>query len=415
MASSLLCSITIRSLLVLLLHLSSLSNYLAAKHNQHGYHRHRSHNHSPTSNQRLHQAYIALQAWRRVIYSDPNNFTTNWVGPDVCSYKGIYCATATDDPKIRVVAGIDLNFADIAGFLPNELGLLSDLALIHLNSNRLCGIIPQSLTNLSLLYELDVSNNRFVGPFPSVVLSLPMLTYLDLRYNEFEGPLPPQLFQKKIDAIFINNNRFTSAVPAFLGGTSASVVVIANNNFKGCLPPSIANLADTLEELLLINTSLTGCLPPEVGYLYKLRVLDVSHNKIVGPIPYSLSGLAHLEQLNLAHNLMTGIVPQGVCILPNLANFTFSYNFFCEEEGICMNLTSKGIKYDDRRNCLPEKPLQRSQKECNDTLEHPVDCFQECCVASEGGGAFGRATPFAPALVPAATPLLSPSLAPSFP
>ena len=163
------------------------------------------------------------------------------------------------------------------------------------------------------------------------------------------------------------------------------------------------------------NTNLTSCLPPEVGYLYKLRVLDVSHNKIVGPIPYSLSGLAHLEQLNLAHNLMTGIVPQGVCILPNLANFTFSYNFFCEEEGICMNLTSKGIKYDDRRNCLPEKPLQRSQKECNDTLEHPVDCFQECCVASEGGGAFGRATPFAPALVPAATPLLSPFLAPSFP
>ncbi|KAJ6419003.1 hypothetical protein OIU84_029164 [Salix udensis] len=361
MASSLLYSITIRSLLLLLLHLSSLSIYLAAKHNQHGYHRHRSHSHSPTSNQRLHQAYIGLQAWRRVIYSDPNNFTTNWVGPDVCSYKGIYCTASIDDPKISVVAGIDLNFADIA------------------------------------------------------VLSLPMLNYLDLRYNEFEGPLPPQLFQKKIDAIFVNNNRFTSAVPAFLGGTSASVVVIANNNLEGCLPPSIANSADSLEELLLINTSLTGCLPPEVGYLYKLKVLDVSYNKIVGPIPYSLSGLAHLEQLNLAHNLMTGIVPQGVCILPNLANFTFSYNFFCEEEGICMNLTSKGIKYDDRRNCLPEKPFQRSQKECNDTLEHPVDCFEQCCEGSAGGGAFGRATPFAPALVPVATPLLPPSLSPSFP
>ncbi|KAG6736416.1 hypothetical protein POTOM_060822 [Populus tomentosa] len=359
MASSLLCSITIRSLLVLLLHLSSLSNYLAAKHNQHGYHRHRSHNHSPTSNQRLHQAYIALQAWRRVIYSDPNNFTTNWVGPDVCSYKGIYCAPAIDDPKIRVVAGIDLNFADIAGFLPNELGLLSDLALIHLNSNRLCGIIPQTLTNPFTSIELDVSTT-------------------DLA-------ITPQLFQKRLMRYSLINNRFTSAVPAFLGGTSASVVVIANNNFKGCLPPSIANLADTLEEF--------------AAYQHKLD---------------SLSGLL-IGAAKLAHNLMTGIVPQGVCILPNLANFTFSYNFFCEEEGICMNLTSKGIKYDDRRNCLPEKPLQRSQKECNDTLEHPVDCFQECCVASEGGGAFGRATPFAPALVPAATPLLSPSLAPSFP
>jgi hypothetical protein len=51
-----------------------------------------------------------------------------------------------------------------------------------------------------------------------------------------------------------------------------------------------------------------------------------------------------------------------------------------------MNLTSKGIMYDDRRNCLPKKPLQRSQKDCYDTLEHHVDCFQQHCVAGAGGG-----------------------------
>ncbi|KAJ8764849.1 hypothetical protein K2173_010314 [Erythroxylum novogranatense] len=389
--------------ILLLLHLSSMAT---AKHSYSSRHHRRSHGHS-LSNAKLNRAYIALQAWRRVIFSDPYNFTSNWDGLDVCQYKGIYCAPSLDDPKIKVVAGIDLNFADMAGFLPEELGLLADVALIHLNSNRFCGVIPLSLANLSLLYELDLSNNRFVGPFPTVVLSLPMLKFLDLRYNEFEGPLPPQLFQKKLDAIFLNNNRFSNVIPAFLGGTSASVVVFANNNFNGCLPPSIANFADTLEELLMINTNLTGCLPPEVGYLYKLRVLDVSYNKLVGPIPYSLSGLAHLEQLNLAHNMMSGLVPEGVCILPNLANFTFSYNFFCEEQGICMNLTSKGIQFDDRRNCLPEKPLQRNPKECNMVSEHPIDCFEERCNLV--------GTPnFGPAMVPVSTPLLSPSTAPSY-
>ncbi|KAK4286139.1 hypothetical protein QN277_002738 [Acacia crassicarpa] len=403
-------------LFLLLLHSSSIfHNLCAAKHgaatNRHNRHHHH-HTQNPPLNPRLYRAFLALQAWKRVIYSDPRNFTQNWVGPSVCNYSGVYCTRALDDTKVTVVAGIDLNFGDIAGFLPNELGLLSDLALLHLNSNRFCGILPMSLSNLTLLYELDLSNNRFVGSFPSVVLSLPTLHYLDIRYNEFEGPLPPQLFNKTFDAIFLNNNRFTSSIPASLGQSSASVIVFANNKFGGCLPESIVNFADTLEELVLINTSLSGCLPQQVGFLYKLRVLDVSFNKLVGPIPYSLAGLSHLEQLNLGHNMLSGAVPMGVCELPNLNNFTFSYNFFCEEEGICQNLTSKNIVFDDRRNCLPEKPLQRSPKECNAVLEHPVDCFELCCV---GGVSSGSVAIPPAALTPIGMPVSSPITAPPYP
>lgn len=411
MASSLVSSFTTRALFLLLLHLSFSFNKLAAKHSNFPTHHHRHRSHSPASNPRLYQAYVALQAWKRVIYSDPNNFTTNWVGPSVCSYSGVFCAPALDEPKTQVVAGIDLNFADIAGFLPNELGLLSDLALFHLNSNRFCGILPETLANLTLLYELDLSNNRFVGSFPMVVLSLPTLKYLDIRFNEFEGSLPPELFSKKLDVIFVNNNRFSKSIPPNLGLSTASVVVFANNNFGGCIPSNISQVADTLEELVLINNSLTGCMPQELGFLYKLRVLDVSFNNIIGPIPYSIAGLSHLEQLNLGHNMLTGIVSDGVCLLPSLKNFTFSYNFFCEEEGVCQNLTSRrGLRFDDRRNCLPEKPFQRTQKECSAVLERPVDC--SCCVSGSGGAGAGAA--FAPALMPAAVPMTSPSMAPSY-
>ncbi|CAN1160903.1 Pollen-specific leucine-rich repeat extensin-like protein 1 [Linum perenne] len=391
------------TLFTLLLLLPYFSNKATSNHAHHHHH-----HHTP-SNPRLHNAYLALQAWKRVIYSDPFNYTSNWVGPSVCNYSGVFCTASLDDPGIQVVAGLDLNHGDIAGFLPDEMGLLTDLALIHLNSNRFCGILPQSFSNLSLLYELDLSNNRFVGLFPSVVLSLSSLKFLDLRYNEFEGPLPPQLFQIGLDAIFINNNRFTSSITGTLnttrGGTSA--LVIANNRFSGCLPPTISNFAETLEELVLVNSSLTGCLPPEVGYLYKLKLLDVSNNKLVGPIPYSLAGLAHLEVVNLEHNLLTGIVPDGVCILPQLVNFTFGYNFFCEEEGVCMNLTSRGVRFDDRRNCLPDKPFQRSKELCNIVAEHPVDCFQRCDDVSGAGSDHV----FDGALVPVVAPVaaLTPS------
>ncbi|XP_058735216.1 leucine-rich repeat extensin-like protein 4 [Vicia villosa] len=408
-------------LFLFFLHFSCFFNNLNAKHsitNNHKHlHRHNN-NHNPPSNIRLHRTFLALQAWKQVIYSDPNNITSNWVGPSVCNYTGIYCAPSLDDPKTKVVAGIDLNHADIAGFLPDELAFLCDLSILHLNSNRFCGIIPKTFANLTHLSELDLSNNRFVGPFPSVVLSLPSLAYLDLRYNEFEGPLPSQLFDKPFDAFFLNNNRFTSSIPRNLGKSKASVMVFANNKFGGCLPESIVNFADTLEELLLINTSISGCLPIQVGFLYKLRVLDVSFNNIVGPIPYSLSGLSHLEQLNIGHNMMSGIVPMGVCALPNLVNFTFSYNFFCEEEGICKNLTSKKIVYDDRRNCLPNKALQRSEKECKTKLEQPpVDCFEVCCDESGSGQnvSVGYVAVPPSAIPVAAMPVSPPVLAPRYP
>lgn len=105
-------------------------------------------------NPRLRRAYIALQAWKKVIYSDPMNTANNWVGSNVYAYIGVFCARALDDPKINIVAGIDLNHADIVGYLPPELWLLTDLALFHINSNRFCGVIPKSSLSLCLCMSL---------------------------------------------------------------------------------------------------------------------------------------------------------------------------------------------------------------------------------------------------------------------
>lgn len=56
-------------------------------------------------NPRLRRAYIALKAWKDAMHSDPLNFTANWVGPDVCSYNGVFCTAALDSPSTQVVAG----------------------------------------------------------------------------------------------------------------------------------------------------------------------------------------------------------------------------------------------------------------------------------------------------------------------
>ncbi|KAK6162131.1 hypothetical protein DH2020_001972 [Rehmannia glutinosa] len=328
-------------------------------------------------NPRLKNAYIALQAWKEAILSDPKNITANWVGPDPCNYKGVFCWPAPDNPCERTVAGIDINHADIAGNLPHELGLLYDLAIFHLNSNRFCGTIPQSFVNLNLLSELDLSNNRFAGKFPELILQLPSLTYLDIRYNEFEGQLPTGLFEKKFDAIFLNHNRFSFALPDNIGNSPVSVIVMANNKFEGCVPASLGNMP-FLNQLILTNNGLSSCFPSEIGKLTNLTVLDLSYNRIIGPLPDSIGDMISLEQLNVAHNLLSGKISTRICELPNLANFAYDHNFFSDEAPVCLKLP----KFNSRMNCFKGRPKQRSDMQCRRFLSQTVNCSSFNCDTS---------------------------------
>uniref|UniRef100_A0A6V7QQJ6 Cell wall hydroxyproline-rich glycoprotein n=1 Tax=Ananas comosus var. bracteatus TaxID=296719 RepID=A0A6V7QQJ6_ANACO len=308
------------------------------------------------ANERLRHAYIALHAWKHAIYSDPLNFTANWDGPDVCSYSGVFCSPALDDSSVNVVAGVDLNSADIAGYLPTELSLLTDIALFHINSNRFCGIIPDTFSRLTLLHEFDVSNNRFVGPFPAAVLNLPALRYLDLRFNDFEGPLPLELFNRP------------------------SMPSLSTITLGGCIPSSAGRMVGTLNELILLNNGLTGCLPPELGKLGSVTVLDASNNRLSGALPQSFTGLAKVEQLDLSHNVLTGVVTESVCKLPQLANFSFSYNYFTGEATTCVPSSGAEVVFNDKGNCLANsRPGQKSAKECLPVVSRHIDCSQFKC------------------------------------
>ncbi|GKV19647.1 hypothetical protein SLEP1_g29877 [Rubroshorea leprosula] len=307
-------------------------------------------------NPRLQNAYIALQAWKHAITSDPNDFTANWYGPEVCNYTGVYCAPAPNDPhNTTTVAGIDLNHANIAGYLPEDLGLLADLALFHINSNRFHGTLPSSFCKLHLLFELDVSNNKFTGEFPSVVFSLPSLKFLDIRYNEFHGKIPSELFDLKLDALFINNNYFQSSLPENLGNSPVSVLVLANNAIRGCIPSSFSKMAGTLSQIILLNSGLTGCLNNDLGNFKNVKVFDVSSNNLVGPLPESIGEMKLLEQLNVAHNNLSGDIPESICTLPRLKNFTYSYNYFCSEPPICLKvLEYRCCRLPSESKCLPK-------------------------------------------------------------
>ncbi|KAJ3669903.1 hypothetical protein LUZ60_010227 [Juncus effusus] len=336
-------------------------------------------NQTALNNDRLQRAYTALQALKHSITSDPKNFTMNWCGPDVCNYRGVYCTAAPDLPCHQTVAGLDLNHASLAGSLPEELGLLSDLALFHLNSNYFNGSLPNSFnSSLKYLHEIDISNNKLSGPFPSQLLCIPNLKYLDIRYNMFCGEIPSQLFDRDFDAIFINNNHFEFSLPDTLGNSKVSVLVLANNKISGCIPKSIMNMRHTLNQLILLNSNITSCIPPEIGNLDQLTVFDISFNEIEGTLPESIGNMKNLEQLDVAHNNLRGDIPEVICELPNLKNFTYSYNYFCGEPGRCFDIK----RIDDRENCITGRPDQRPHDECMAFLYRPpVYCDSDGCIA----------------------------------
>ncbi|XXG64318.1 hypothetical protein AAC387_Pa05g2303 [Persea americana] len=328
-----------------------------------------------SSNPKLSNAYTALQAWKSAITGDPSGILKTWVGTNVCAYGGVFCAEAQDMSTELLVAGIDLNHASLQGSLVKELSLLSDLSILHLNSNRFSGTIPDSFRDLQNLSELDLSNNQFSGPFPLLTLQLPNLLYLDIRYNKFSGQIPEELFNRGLDAIFLNNNMFQGQIPQSLGNSPASVITLANNNLSGSIPASFGYMGPRIKEISFFNNHLTGCIPEGVGFLTDMEVLDVSHNALSGHLPDTLSCLSGVEVLNLAYNQLSGDLPDIVCSLKSLVNLTVSYNYFSGFSQECSKLVFRSVGFDFSGNCIPGKNMQRPPPECSE-IPGDLNCLR---------------------------------------
>ncbi|OAY53851.1 leucine-rich repeat extensin-like protein 4 [Manihot esculenta] len=336
---------------------------------------------SGTAFSNINSAYIALQAWKSAINDDPSKILDTWVGTDVCSYKGIFCAVPRGDDGLGispgpVVAGIDLNHANLQGTLVKELSVLADMSLLHLNSNRFSGTVPDSFRDLTSLQELDLSNNQFSGPFPAITLYIPNLIYLDLRFNSFSGPIPEDLFNKRLDAIFLNNNQFSGQIPQNLGNSPASVINLANNQLTGTIPASFGLMSSRLKEILFLNNQLTGCIPEEVGLFTDMEVFDVSYNSLMGHLPDTISCLREIEVLNLAHNKLSGDLPDLVCSLRSLLNLTLAYNFLSGFSQECTKLLIRNVGFDFSLNCIPGRVMQRPQPECSGIPGGGLSCLR---------------------------------------
>jgi len=152
-------------------------------------------------------------------------------GEPISQWEGV----ATNDDG-RVIA-LDLHFNNLSGFLPPEIGDLTELRKFHMGYNSVSGPIPPEFGNLTALTQAYLYSNALTGEIPAELGGLSQLAELWLYDNELKGPLPPE-------------------VGDMTGLTR--LILTKNTGLSGPLPGSLTGLEE-LTELLMGETGL--CAP----------------------------------------------------------------------------------------------------------------------------------------------------------
>ena len=191
-------------------------------------------------------------------------------------------------------------------------------------NNQLTGFIPPEIGNLTNLTFLELSNNQLTGEIPPEIWNLTNLTFLGSSNNQLTGEIPPEI------------GNLTNLIG--LG--------LYNNQLTGEIPSEIGDLTN-LTHLNLGSNQLTGSIPSEIGNLTNLTYLRLSWNQLTGEIPPEIWNLTNLVELNLYNNQLTGIIPDEIC---NLYIPFLSSNQFCPPYPYCLEYYYH-LWYQDTTDC----------------------------------------------------------------
>ena len=189
--------------------------------------------------------------------------------------------------------------------------LSKNLEILDLYNNLFSQSLPDSVSELCNLLYFSVGYNSFGSDLKNIFNSTcqSKLTYVDLGTNVFSGQLPDEIFNLQSLQVFtaqtnclrgsLPNNicNVNSLVMLNLNGMSAApacqnIVVKRTgvfllrhiiSNFQPCL----INMPN-LQSLNLASLSLQSIVENNVAIGDKLRVLDMSYNKLTGSLPSTI-------------------------------------------------------------------------------------------------------------------------------
>lgn len=112
------------------------------------------------------------------------------------------------------VVELDLSDNGLTGFLPVELGSLSNLQVLDLKQNEISGPIGPWINELTALVKLRLQKNRLTGPIPNELGELIQLEYLNLRGNQLQGVVPESLEKlQELRGLWLHANQLSGSIP----------------------------------------------------------------------------------------------------------------------------------------------------------------------------------------------------------
>ncbi|XP_024043100.1 receptor-like protein 9DC3 [Citrus clementina] len=239
-----------------------------------------------------------------------------------------------------------LSSTNFAGKIPDSIGNLLLLEIVHIEGCSFTGSIPTSIGNLTRATEIVFVSNHLTGHLPHHVSGLSYLTTLDLSGNSLQGRVPTWLFTlPSLVSLDLSNNMLNGPINPFQSPNSLQEVRLQKNEIHGTIPSSIFqlvnltyldltsnNLSGTVNTQLIIldlkNNSLEGHIHDTFANASSLRSLDLNSNKLEGPLPRSLANCSVLQVVNVGNNMISDRFPCWLGYLPVLKILVLRSNRF---------------------------------------------------------------------------------------
>jgi len=277
---------------------------------------------SETSYTWMSRYVLAIVFYENVFVGDVVNQTDNgisrfqtWLSSSesVCEWSGLDC---NGD---GILTRVYLDYDEMTGHMPTELGLLTHLTYLNLFQNSLTGSIPTEIGRLTSLKAVFFAGNLLTGSIPSEIGQLSSLTRLSLPNNNFVGLIPSEIGQlTRLVVVLLSDNKLSGMIPSQIGMlTSATRLGINANALTGSIPAEIRQLT-SLTGLFFNENNLSGSIPSDIGMLTSLSELAFDQNSLTGSIPLSIGSLTGLTELHLNANELSGNVPSEMSQLSNL-------------------------------------------------------------------------------------------------